>query len=213
MANPRQEDRTIQAAQETTRRTAEDMRKSAEDNTRKAAGNAAEFSRTALEAGERAARTGTSLMQQNGEMIRRAWQSYLELTAQISGRSTEELARAFPLGNLMAGEETRKAAEQSSRNVDALVDSGSVLARGVEDITREWFDFARGRVEQNLTSLGEFARCRSPQDVAALQSEMMRDNLEVMLQISRKVAEISMRVAEDAMSKVADAADKNRSAA
>jgi hypothetical protein len=49
--------------------------------------------------------------------------------------------------------------------------------------------------------------------VAAVQSEMMRDNLETVLQISRKMAEISVRVAEDAMGKVSAATDKNRHAA
>jgi hypothetical protein len=216
MANPRQEDRMIQAAQaaqDTARRTGEEMRKSAEDATRKTAGGAAELGRSALDAGERVALSGTDLVQRNAEMMRRAWRSYLDMAAQMTGQSSDELARAFPLGNLIASDETRKAAEQSSRNVDAIVDTGNVLAKGAEDITREWFDFARSRVEHNLGSLSEFTKCRSPQHVAALQSEMMRDNLEMVLQISRKVAEISVRVAEDAMGKVATAPDKGRHAA
>jgi hypothetical protein len=220
MANPRQDDRTIQsaqaaqqAAQDAARRTGDEFRKSAEDNTRKAAGTAAEFGRSALDAGERATRSGAEMMQHNAELMRKAWHSYLDLAAQMTGRSADELGRAFPLAPAMSGEEARKTAEQSTRNVDAVVESGTVLAKGVEDITREWFDFARGRVEHNLASFGEFTRCRSPQHIAALQSEMMRDNMEGVLQVARKVAEISVRVAEDAMGKVADAADKGKQAA
>jgi hypothetical protein len=213
MANPRQEDRTTQAAQDTARRSGEEMRKYAEEASRKTAGGATELGRSALDAGERVALSGAELVQRNAEMMRRAWHSYLDMAARMTGQSSDELARAFPLGNLVAGEEARKTAEQSSRNVDAIVDSGNVLAKGAEDITREWFDFARARVEHNLVSMSEFTKCRSPQHVAALQSEMMRDNLEVVLQISRKVSEISVRVAEDAMGKVAAAADKGKHAA
>ena len=205
--------RCRKSAQDAAQRTAEELRKSAEDASRKTAGGAAELSRSALDAGERAALSGAELIQRNSEVMRRAWHSYLDMAAQMTGQSSDELARAFPLGNLIGGEETRKAAEQSSRNVDAIVDTGNVLAKGAEDITREWFDFARSRVEHNLVSLSEFTKCRSPQHVAAVQSELMRDNLEVVLQISRKVAEISVRVAEDAMGKVAAATDKGRHAA
>jgi hypothetical protein len=216
MANPRQDERMIQAtqaAQDTARRTGEEMRKTAEDATRKSANGAAELGRSALDAGERAALSGSELVQRNSEMMRRAWRSYLDMAAQMTGQSGEELGRAFPLGGVVTGEETRKAAEQSNRNVDAIVDSGNVLAKGAEDITREWFDFARARVEHNLVSLSEFSKCRSPQQVAAAQSEMLRNNLELMLQTSRKVAEISVRVAEDAMGRVAAAADKGSHAA
>jgi hypothetical protein len=215
MTSPHEDDRTIQstqdaaeAAQDAARRTGEEFRKTAADNTRKTADSAAAFGRSTLAAGEHAARTGTEIMQHNAEVMRKAWHSYLDFAAQMTGRSGEELARTFPIAPLISGEEARKTSEQSSRNVDAIVDSSTALAKGVEDITREWFDFARGRVEGNLATLSEFTRCRSPQHVAALQSKMMRDNLEVLLQVSHKVAGISVRVAEDAMGKVADAADK-----
>ena len=220
MANPRQDDRTIQsaqaaqqAAQDAVRRTGDEFRKTAEESARNATGTAANLSRSALDAGERATRSGAEIVQQNAELMRKAWHSYIDMMAQMTGRSADELGRAFPNANAVNGEDARRSAEQSTRNVDAVLDSGTVLAKGVEDVTREWFDFARGRVEHNLASFGEFAKCRSPQHVAALQSELMRDNMEGLLQISRKVAEISVRVAEDAMGKVADAAEKAKHAA
>ncbi|MDQ2084066.1 phasin family protein [Xanthobacteraceae bacterium Astr-EGSB] len=220
MANPRQDDRTHQsaqaaqqAAQDAVRRTGDEFRKTAEDTTRRATGTAADLSRSALDAGERATRSGTEIVQHNAELMRKAWHSYIDMMAQMTGRSADELGRAFPNANPMTGEDARKSAEQSTRNVDAVLDSGTVLAKGIENVTREWVDFARGRVEQNLASFSQFTKCRSPQHVAALQSEMMRDNMEGLLQISRKVAEISVRVAEDAMGKVTDAAEKAKQAA
>jgi phasin family protein len=209
MANSRQEARTVQALQNTTRRAAEDMRRSAEDGTRRASENAEHVSRSALDAGERVALSGTEILQRNAQIMWRAWQSYLDFTTQATGRSNDEFARIFPLGSLMAGgDDTRKAAEQASRAVGAVVDSSNVLTKGAEDIAREWFDFARSRVEQNLSSFGELTRSRSPHQFAAVQTEAVRDNLESLLQASRKIAEISMRIADDAMGRMNDAAER-----
>ena len=208
MATTRQDDKSTQSA-EHVRRTAEEVRRAGEETARKTSEGAAQFGRSALDAGERVTRSGSELMQQNAEVMRRAWQSYLQIAAQMSGRSGNEFGGLFGVGS----DEARQAAEQSSRNVEAMVDSGSVIARGVEDISREWFDFARGRMEHNLSQISELARCRTPQQVAAVQSDLMRDNLEVLLQASRKVAEISARVAEDATGRMKNGVAKATRAA
>jgi phasin family protein len=43
------------------------------------------------------------------------------------------------------------------------------------------------------------ARCRTPQDLAAVQSEAVRDNLEGALHSARRTAEISARAVDSAM--------------
>ena len=213
MANPRQDDRNLnQAAQEGARRTAaaaDDMRRTAEETTRKTAEGAAQFSRTALDATEQATRTGAELMQQNAETFRRIWQSGMQIVSQMGGRSADEFARALGL----SGDEVRQATEQSSRNVEAIVESSTVLTQGIDGISREWFEFARKRIEQNLNRMNELARCRTPQQLAAMQSEMLRDNIEDLLQSSRRVAEISARLAEEAMGKMTANLEKAKRAA
>lgn len=210
MASPRQEDKTVH---DTARKAAEDVRKSGEEGARRGAEGATQLGRSALEAGEHVARSGTQFMQQNADMFRSAWRSYLDILARTTGRPAEELAHNFGLDGPFGLGDVQAATERSTRNVEAIADSGSVIAKGVEDIAREWFGFARGRIEHNLARFGEFSRCRSPQEVAAVHSEMMRDNLEVLLQISRRVAEISVRVAEDAMDRMAETVEKPRRAA
>ena len=210
MANPRQDDRNMnQPAQDAIRKTTaagEDMQRTAEETTRKTTENAAKFSLTALEAGERATRTGAELLQQNAETMRRIMQSGLHLVSQMGGRSADEFGRAFGL----SGDELRQANDQSSRNVDAIVESSTVLTQGIDGISREWFEFARKRVEQTLNRMNDLTRCRTPQQFAAMQSEILRDNIEDMLHSSRRVAEISARLAEEAMGKLTDKMDKPR---
>lgn len=204
MANPRQDDRNMnQPAQDAIRKTAaasEDVRRTAEETTRKTTESAAQFSLSALEAGERATRTGAELMQQNAETMRRILQSSLHLVSQMGGRSADEFGRVFGL----SGDELRQANDQSSRNVDAIVESSSVLTQGIDGISREWFEFTRKRIEQTLARLNDLARCRTPQQLAAMQSEILRANIEDVLHSSRRVAEISARLAEEAMGKLTD---------
>ena len=73
-----------------------------------------------------------------------------------------------------------------------------------QSISREWTDFARERIEQNFNRFDSFLRCRTPQDFAALQSELLRDNLESFLQCARRVAEKSVHVADELTRKVVE---------
>lgn len=213
MATPRQDERNpAHAAQESIRRTAagaEEMRRTAEEATQRTSEVASQFSRSALEASERATRTGAEMMQQNAEAFRRMWQSGIEMASRMGGRSADDFARVFGL----SGDEMRQANEQSSRNVDAIVESSTVITQGIDGISREWFEFARKRVEQNMQRINELARCRSPQQLAAIHSEILRDNIEDLLQSSRRVAEISARLAEQAMGKMTENLDKAKRAA
>ena len=213
MANQRQDDRNpCQVARESVRRTAaaaDDLRHTAEETTRRTTEGAAQFGRSALEAGERATRTGADLMQHNAETMRRMWQSALQMVSQMGGRPSEDFARMFGL----SGEELRQANEQSSRNVDAIVESSAVLTQGLDGISREWLEFARKRIEQNMNRLNDLARCRTPQQLVAVQSEMLRDNIEDLLHSSRRVAEFSARLAEEATGKMTANMEKAKRAA
>ncbi len=213
MANPRQDERNpAQSAQEGTRRAttgAEEIRRNAEETAQRTSETATQFSRSALEAGERATRTGAEMIQQNAEAFRRMWQSGLEIASKMGGRSVEDFARVFGLSS----DEMRQANEQSSRNVDAIVESTSVLTQGIDGISREWFEFARKRIEQNMQRINDLVRCRSPQQLAAMQSDMLRDNIEDLLHSSRRIAEISARLAEQATGKMTENLEKARRAA
>jgi len=141
------------------------------------------------ERSESTTRSGTEIVQRNAELMRKAWHSYIDMMAQMTGRSADELGRAFPNANPMSGEDARKSAEQSTRNVDAVLDSGTVLAKGIENVTREWFDFARGSVEQNLASLSSPAGRRAPSLHARTRAEprIHADRISPLVRVFRHV--------------------------
>lgn len=123
---------------------------------------------------ERAARVGAEILQRNAESVQEALQS----SGEIAARLADQFGRVFGL----SGEEAHKAVQKSSDDLDAIIQSSSVLAEVTQSISREWVNFTRERMEQNLNRFDSLLCCRTPQDLAAVQSEFLRDNLESFLQ-------------------------------
>jgi phasin family protein len=160
--------------------------------------------RRMAEAGEQTARASADVAQRNSETFQHAWESGSELASDIARRSSEQLARAFGIG----GEGTEKAAEQSSRNLEAIVRSGNILAQGAQEVSREYFELARKAVAHNFEWFDALARCRTPQDLVAAQSKIWRDNLQDLLDTTRRTAEVSVRIADDAARRMSETAEE-----
>ncbi|MGZ9089207.1 MAG: phasin family protein [Rhodoplanes sp.] len=171
MLNP-QTDNVTQAVQEATREGVE---------------QADRIVKISTDVSERAARAGTEILQRNAETVQEALQSSAEIAARLTEKSADQFSRVFGI----SGEEAHKAAQKSSDNIDAIIHSSSVLAEVSQSISREWVNFTRERMEQNLNRFDSLMRCRTPQDFAAVQSEFLRDNLESFLQCARRIAEKS----------------------
>src|SRR5260370_16296249 len=123
------------------------------------------------------------------------------MAGQVNERWMERFARAFG----MSGESAEQATEQSSRNLESIVQSGTIFAGGLQSISREWFDFARKRLEQNMDRLDELATWRTPQEMMAAHSELVRANLEDSVRSTRRVPVISIQMADEAVRRMSDA--------
>jgi hypothetical protein len=145
------------------------------------------------EAGERAARAGTEILQRNAETVQEALHSSAEIAARLTERSADHFGRAFGI----SGEEAHKAVQKSSDNIDAIIHSSSILAEVTQSVSREWVSFTRERMEQNFNRFDRLLRCRSPQELTALQSEFLRDNLESLLQCARRIAQKAMQMPDE----------------
>jgi phasin family protein len=186
MANPRQAEKDVsQAGQEAARKMAEETSRAA---------------RTAAEAGAGATRAGADMIARNAETVEQAWQSGSEMAAQLTERSIDQMARAFGF----SGEKAQHTTQQSARNLESIVQSGTILAGGVQNISREWMEFARKRVRQNLQHFDALANCRTPHELVAAHSDLLRDNLEDFVNSARRVAEISVQMADEAARKMTD---------
>jgi len=186
MANLRQDERE---AAETSKETA---RKIAEETGRAA--------RTAAQAGAGAARAGAEMFQRNAGTAQHALDSGSKMMSGLVEQSMQRVARTFGL----AGENARQATQQSARNAEAIVESGTIIAGGMQIISRELVEFARKRMEQNLQLAEAVLGARTPQEFIAAQSNLVRQNLEDFVQSTRRVAEISIEMADEAAHRIGD---------
>ena len=181
----------------------------ARDTSRRIAGEAHQFAQTATDVGEGAVRAGTELLQPNSEMMQQIWEAGRKMASQLSDPSLNPFFRAFATSD----EEAQKAAQHSARNMEAVLGSTAVVAQELQNISREWLEFAQSRMQQTLSSLDALGRCRTPQDAAAVHTELLRDNVEHLLQSARRAAEISARMADAASRKMTENLNRERRAA
>jgi len=159
----------------------------------------------AARASDRAMRASVEIMQRNAETV----QHTLEYGAKLAARMTERSADQFGRAIGFSGE---GAAQRSSRDLEAIVQSGTVLTELTQRLCEEWVEIARARMDRGFGRIDALLQCRTPQDFAALQSEIMRDNLETFLGYARKAGEHSARLADEARQRFGTVAEGRKAA-
>ena len=137
--------------------------------------------------------------------MQEAVQTSLSTASELARLSTDQAMQLF---NTRKGD-TRSLGDETSRNLQALAQSGTVLARGVQDVSREWFELSQKRLLKNLDGLSSLAQCRSVPDFMAVQTSLIRDNLEQTLDNSRRMAELTRQLADEASRIVTAQAEKS----
>ena len=199
MANPRQEEKSTQGMEDAARRATE---RTAEQTSRIGQAVAEQTTRVgqvAAEAGQEVARAGANLLQQNAETLQNALRFGLDMTTAVMGRSTDQFSRTLGL----SGDEVQQATERSTRNAVSVLQSTAAITKGLNEISREYFALVRHQMESTLNRMNELWGCRTPQDLAAVQSELAREIVETAVQSSRKMADMSLKAADDAAKNIA----------
>jgi hypothetical protein len=194
MANPRQEEKSTQGIEDAARRATE---RTAEQTSRIGQSVAEQTTRVgqvAAEAGQEVARASANLFQQNAETLQNAWRFGLDMATTVMGRSTEQFGRTLGL----SGEGAQQATERSARNAQTIVYASTAAANVMGGMSREYFQLVRHQVEQNMDRMNELWNCRTPQDVAAVQSDMLREAVGSVLESSHRIADMSLKLADDA---------------
>jgi hypothetical protein len=185
MANPR-DDKSTQNIEDTARVASE-----------RATEQTARMGQVAAEAGDEVARAGAQLLQQNAETVQNAWRFGLDMATKVMGRSTEELGRTLGFSGNEA-QHAQQATERSARNTETILYTSTAATRMMSGMSQECFEFVRQQMEKSMERMNELWRCRTPQDLAAVQSDLMRETVGSVLESSRKLADMSLKVADDA---------------
>ena len=164
----------------------------------KAADEAARTARTVTNetarVGEQTARAGADVFRRGTETARDNLQAGLNTATQTFQRINDQFTQALGFNGPQAEELTRR----SSQNIQAVSQASSVLARGFQEVSHEMLGLVQDRLQKNIDGLSRLAGTRSVQDFVAVQSDLVRDGLQQVIDTNKRVAEVSVRIADEA---------------
>ena len=83
-------------------------------------------------------------------------------------------------------------------NFDAVMQSGTIVAKGYEAIGKEFMAFAQSAVEANVAATKAVFGAKDVKEAFDLQAEFARSSMDKALAESAKLSEMSMSVAKEA---------------
>jgi phasin family protein len=139
--------------------------------------------------------------------------------AEHSGRSTVEdsvrySADAAQRGFEQAASITREHLDKASQtlfknyaeisqfgmeNVDAFVKSGTIFAKGFEEVSKSWMALTRRSFESGVETAKAVLGARNLRDVVDLQSEFARTSFDNFMSEGTRIGELSVKVTNEAL--------------
>ena len=164
----------------------------------KAADEAARTARTVTDeagrVGEQTARAGADVFRRGTETARDGLQQGLNTATQTFQRINDQFTQVLGFN----GPQAEEAARRSSQNLQAVTQASSVLARGFQEVSHELLGLVQDRLQKNVEAVSRMSCTSSVQDVVAVQSDLVRDGLQQVIDTNKRIAELSVRVADEA---------------
>jgi hypothetical protein len=132
--------------------------------------------------------------QQAATVAQEVVRSGVSTGAEVAQHMTDQLAEVSGA----ARQRTQQLTERATQNLQAVTQSSAILARGIQEASGECLKMVQERMQKNLDGVNALVRCRSLPEFLEVQSSLFRDNLELTLTNSRRVAVLSGRIAESA---------------
>ena len=180
------------------RHTEHEVEEMSREAARKAGDQTARTTRAMSDAMERAARSGTETAERNSDRILGSWRSGSDAANRIAERSLAQMTKMFGL----SGDAASQTLQRSSGNLQALLETTSILANGLQDLSGDLTQFVQARAEHNIALMDKALSCRSPHEWLALQTQLVRDHLEAFLQTAKRTSERTTQMAEQAVQKM-----------
>lgn len=131
----------------------------------------------------------------------------------LAGEATERAKTVYAKGTELVGEAT----EFTKGNIEAVVESGKILAAGMQDMGKTVIADARSDFEEATATVKSMTAIKSPTEFFQFQSELLRKSFDTMMARGSKNSEAVVKLANDAFqpisNRVSVAMDKVKKAA
>ena len=131
----------------------------------------------------------------------------------VFGEAQVRAKAAYEKGTALFGD----AGEFTKGNVEAVVESGKILAAGLQDLGKGYVAESKGAFETLTADVKELTAVKSPADFFKLQGEILRRNFDAAVASGSKQSEALLKLTNDAFapigSRVSVAVEKAKKAA
>src|SRR4051794_2288891 len=145
-----------------------------------------------------AARDGVNKMVDLREQATENTKQVVQKSVETASQQAREAADRFTKTLGFSGEDSERLARQSKQNMEAVTRCGTVLTQAFQDASRSWFGLAQKQWQRNLDGLNKLTRAKSVQEFTAIQSDLVREGLQHVVQDSKAITETSARAVEEA---------------
>src|SRR4051812_38252291 len=159
----------------------------------------------AARVGEQTARAGADIANRGTEAARNAVEAGLNPATQTFQRISDQFTKVLGVSGPQAAELARR----SSQNLQAVSQASSVLMKGAQEVSQEVFGLVQDRLQKNIDAVSRIVSTHSVQDFVAVQSDLVRDGLQQVIDTNKRIAEVSLRTADEAARAIQAQADKN----
>lgn len=137
---------------------------------------------TVAAAGKRGAETGAEIFQFSTKAVQ---------------RSMEQISSIFGLTG--DGAKVQEAVHRSTRNLDAVMQCNTELVKGGQEITQIWLDGIQTRIRHNVANIEQLLGCRTLMEFNAVESDIVRQWMEDVMQNNVRLSETSVQIARAAV--------------
>src|SRR6195952_3695335 len=145
-----------------------------------------------------AARDGVNKMVDLREQATENTKQVLQKSVETASQQAREAADRFTRTLGFSGQDSEHLARQSKQNIEAVTRCGTVLTQAFQDASRSWFGLAQRQFQRNLEGVNKLTHAKSVQEFTAIQSDLVRESLQHMVQDSKEITETSARAIEEA---------------
>ena len=142
------------------------------------------------------------LQEKAAETTKQVMQNSIETASQ----HTREAADRFSKTLGFSGQDSERLAWQSKQNIEAVTRCGTVLSQAFQDVSRSLFELGQKQFQRNLDGLTKLNQAKTVQEFATIQSDLMRESLQHMVQDSKAITETSARAVNEASQTFSSAA-------